>query len=560
MSFEIPENIEGLSLDELKTLLDTARAAGLALVESDDVSAEDIKQAQAIMEFMEQVEETISTQEAAVAEAEKTLADARAKFATPENSEGDDEGNDEGDDEGSDDEPEGEPEDTVEQEPAAVVAAADAASKVAKRAPKPTIPAKEKNVSVIIASADVPGFATGSAMEDLNQVAKGVIARWNAMPTTRIGGKEGVMNRYGVAQFNLADAREDGLYQGNPDFADDQELLMAASKESRLSGNSLTAAGGWCSPSETLYDFCVEESTDGILDLPSITVNRGGLRYTKGPDFAAIYADTDLGWWLTEAQVIAEASKPCIDVECPPFTDTRLDAIGICIRAGLLTRAAYPELVRRYIEATLIAHQHKVAAGFYTRISNAATARTMDGAETTTDSLGILEIGAEYERQRKRMAFNTTLEVLLPVWYKAVIRADLARRNGVEAWNVTDAQIQSYFANRKLRPQWLYNTGQDLVLATAEIQVPATVSAVMYPAGAFVKGTTDIITLDAVYDSTLLAKNTFTALWAEEGAALYNPCGDAIKLTIPTCASGETGAATIASCLGQNAPTPPEEG
>lgn len=555
MSFEIPKSIEGLDLDALRALHDEARAAGAALVEAEDVPAEDIKQAQAIMAFMEQVEKAISEGEGALAEAEKVVADARAKFAEPEASDDDDEDDDEEDDDDeespasdSDDE-----EVEVEEKEAVLTAAADTAAKVAKRAPKPKVPAKEKNVSVIIASADVPGFATGSELDDLTQVAKGVMARWNAMPTGRIGGKVGVQNRYGVAQFNLTEAREDGLYQGNPEFRDDVELFNAAAKEARLTGNSLTAAGGWCSPSETLYDFCSEESTDGILDLPSVTVNRGGIRYTKGPDFSEIYANADLGWWLTEAEVIAEEAKPCLDVECPDFTDVRLDAVGLCIRAGLLTRAAYPELVRRYVEATLIAHQHKVAAGLYTRISTASTARTIDGAETAVDSLAILEFQAEYERQRKRMAFNATLEVLLPVWYKSVLRADLARRNGVEAWNVTDAQIASYFSNRKLRPQWLYNTGQDLTLATAQVVVPTSVSAVMYPAGTWVKGTTDVINLDAVYDSTLLSVNTYTALFAEEGVALVNTCGDSVKVTIPTCASGQTGIADIATCIGQDA-------
>ena len=33
-----------------------------------------------------------------------------------------------------------------------------------------------------------------------------------------------------------------------------------------------------------------------------------------------------------------------------------------CIRAGILTNAAYPELIRRYIEGTLIAQQHALTA------------------------------------------------------------------------------------------------------------------------------------------------------------------------------------------------------
>jgi hypothetical protein len=408
--------------------------------------------------------------------------------------------------------------------------------------------ALSKPTAVLTASADVPGFGTGSQINDLDGIGKALISRMKGLPTTRLGGEEGVTQRYSVAQIDIGANRTDGLVQTND--STDQELVMRASKEARLPGGSLTAAGGWCAPSEVLYDLCVTESTDGLLDLPSITANRGGIRYTKGPSFNDIYNTAGLGWNLTEAQVIAGTpSKTCISVTCPPFTEVRLNAIGICIKAPLLTLAAYPELVRRFTEGALIAQQHKQDTWLLAQIAAGSTTLNANGTPSNThDSLAELEIIAEYQRSQWRASFSTTFEVLAPHWYKTIVRADLARRTGIDLLNVSDAQIESYFSARGLRIQWLANM-QPLTVTSGAVVIPPTVDVLMFPAGTWVKATTDVISLDAVYDSATLLNNEFTALFAESGVAVVNTCWDSLRVTISTCASGRTGEASIADCL-----------
>ena len=205
---------------------------------------------------------------------------------------------------------------------------------------------------VITAAADVPGFSNGQQLEDIKAVAKAFSARAGGFPRGRV---PDTYIRSGVATF----ARDfsDGLVDTNRDFDGPLALFDEAAKESRLPGGSLVAAGGWCAPSETIYDLCVTEELDGILDVPEVDISRGGIRFTKGPDFEDIYADA--GFSLTEAQVIAGTAKPCIEIDCPPFVEVRLDVCGICIKAPILTNVGYPELVQRYIEGTLIAQPHK---------------------------------------------------------------------------------------------------------------------------------------------------------------------------------------------------------
>jgi hypothetical protein len=70
----------------------------------------------------------------------------------------------------------------------------------------------------------------------------------------------------------------------------------------------------------------------------------------------------------------------------------------------------------------------------------------------------------------------------------------------------------------------------------------------MYPAGTFIKGTTDVINVSAVYDAASLAVNTYTGLFFEEGLLVAKMCNEATLLTLAICNSGKTGIANIAAC------------
>jgi hypothetical protein len=70
---------------------------------------------------------------------------------------------------------------------------------------------------------------------------------------------------------------------------------------------------------------------------------------------------------------------------------------------------------------------------------------------------------------------------------------------------------------------------------------PATFHALMYPAGSWIKGTADVINLNAVYDAAELSTNTYTALFFEQGILVAKQCYDSIAATIPVCTAGRTG-------------------
>jgi hypothetical protein len=542
MDFEIPENLDGLGRDEIAALVAKAyeESAAFDKIADEDFTPENLEELEKLANLIETGNATVAKIDAEAQKNADRLANARKAVAKPEPTPE------------PDPEPEPEPAPVEDEEKVPVTAAAkrkQVTQRLARTTPAPELP--ERPQATIIASADVPGFGTGAIMGDLDAVAEGFIARFGAMPPGKVGNMQ---NRYGVA--TIKKARTDGLVLEGGQFRSLQDLLQEASRESRLPGGSLTAAGGWCAPSETVYDLCTIESTDGLWDVPSVNATRGGLNFTKGPDFSDFYAYAATAF-QTEAEAEAGTTKVCIDVECPPFTDVRMDVAYACIRAGILTNSAYPELIRRYVEGVLIAQQH------------AMTARLISQAETVTGAaisltdvwanvigfLAMLELVAEGERQRFRMARSATLEIILPFWTRAAIRADLSNRTGVELTNVTDQMIDAHFATRGLRVQFIYNY-QELDVTTAGVATdyPDTVETIMYPAGTFVNLTKDVISLEAIYDSTGLETNTYTAMFAEEGMALANVCHDPRRLSIPFQVTGLTAAAIINQDLGEAPP------
>lgn len=557
MEFEIPESLDGLTADEVRALRDKAHEAGIALASKsdDETTTEDLDKMDALQAFLADADAKVESLEAEETERVERLAKARGAF-----------------------EPKAEEQAPAEEEAPKEEAKAEEKEVVLASAGKQRVAlagrlngkspvedeATEKPRAALTASGDIPGYSVGQKFEGLSDLADAATALFGVMPS------EAPMTVAPRRHFGLArikKARTDGLHMESNEFRSLQEVIEAASKESRLPGGSLTAAGGWCAPSETVYDLCEGETLDGLWDVPEVGVSRGGLAFTKGPDFSEIFR---LGGFLqTEAEAEAGTEKRCWNVECPDFEDVRLDAIGICITAGILTNAAYPELVRRYISGALTALQHRISGNLISRaVAIAGPAVAVPNTfENTSSLLTAIELVIEGERQRYRLGLTQTLEVVLPFWVRSAIRADLANRTGVDLLNVTNAQIDSYFATRGARVQFVYNwqelpvtsgtgTEGDPYVNETIVDWPAAVSALIYPAGTFTRLSQDLIRLDNVYDSTNIRTNSFTGIFAEEGIALANTCWEARHIVLPMPVTGRTGAADISHDWG-TAPVAP---
>lgn len=333
-------------------------------------------------------------------------------------------------------------------------------------------------------------------------------------------------------------------------------VLSKAVSEHRLPGNSLVAAGGWCAPSETLYDLLEMESRDGLFSLPEVGVARGGIRRTLGPDFADIFRSIT-GFHYTEEQDQdglygvdefgigdgSEGDKPCYKVECPDFEEFRLEVIGLCLSAGLLQQRAYPEVIARTLRGALVAHDHRISARTIRRIESGSDAVNMTSTHgSAAPLLQAIELQVEHLRYTSRMPRGATVEGVFPFWVRGAIRADLAERNGVDMLAVSDQQIANWFTLRGISPQFVYNWQDINVLDAANFTGwPTEVKFLLYPAGTWVRGSSDIITIDSLFDSTQLRQNDYTALFTEEGWMVVKMGHYSRVVTVPINADGVTG-------------------
>lgn len=450
--------------------------------------------------------------------------------------------------------------------------------------PVPSVPAVTAHVG-----ANAGGFVgkmVGEEFSGIHEISKVIIEN------ARSSGSTGGSGRQALAQFKRNRGAEFTIDTDNE--GESLRILNHARDEKRLHGGSLakawqhgidqgtaslTAAAGWCAPSQNDYDLCRQWSAGvGIADFPTVTVTRGGINYTPDFDFATIYANAVAAGggsnFLTEAQVIADTAKTCSVIPCPTFTNRRLDVMALCIRASFLQMAGYPEVVSLWQDGLLAAHEQEmnriIIADLLTRAGAATVLAPVDpdpGAMNDSFTSALLS-GMEQAREdliyRLMLPWSATIEILLPHWILPNIRADLSRRSGDTGnlLNVSDSYIASLFSTRGLRVQFVRGWQDGLITGGAlnpafpggdaatpfNTSLPNTVSFLAYPAGSVAVARQDVVTLTNVYDSTLLATNQFTSLFAEEGFAPIYPCPGQRLYTVTGCTGGITGAHSI-NCI-----------
>ena len=373
---------------------------------------------------------------------------------------------------------------------------APSASAVRRHTPAQEAPKASGPEVVITAAADVPGFAGGQNI-GLLDVARAMHSKARTLNDRS--------PRVPVAQISYPIAPENKV---GADLAHNMDVLDRVTSQS-----SLTAAG-WCAPSTNLYDLFAVDAGDGLIDLPTVQVTRGGLNV---PGFIGLGEAEDALWTWTEDSRDDEDTKPCLYVPCPEFTDYRLLAEGLCITAGNLTDRAYPELTQRFVQLAVNAHLHRVSAAIINDIAGGATGVSMNAVNSSAAGsiLNAIDLQVADYRSQFRMSVNSVLEAVFPLWTRELMRSDLAMRNGVMLTNVSDADLAAHFATRKVRPQFVHDY-QALYGVGAAVEWPASVSFLLYAAGSYVRGDGGTIDLGVVRDSILNATNDFTAAWTEQ--------------------------------------------
>lgn len=442
-------------------------------------------------------------------------------------------------------------------------------SDTARHAPGVQLPERQLSVT---ASVDIPGIATGGKLTSMDAVVDAFQRKAKSMPDARAGIAEGPTVATIRNEFeHTIDSRTSPSEVG--------ELFKHLTR--RDAAEALVAGGGWCAPSEIRYDFFNVATSDGKIDLPTVGVTRGGIRFPQSPSLASAVWTTPSGsnqnlagfggqafnvssvpWLWTEASDIATVTgspnKPCVRVPCPSFDEERLECYGVCLTAGNLTDDAYPEATANTIRLLMAAHERAINARLIALMVARSTASGTLGLAANAayqNFVGGLNLAAVDYRESLGMGIDEVVEVVAPHWIAQVIQGDLAWRTGADTLlSVTKAQITGYLADRNIRIQWVDDwqvraTGLPGA-STALTEWPATAQIMLYAAGTFVRGTGLSLDLGVIRDSVLNAENDFTAAWSEE-CNLIAKVGHVSRLyTVNIEVNGATGATITPNATG----------
>lgn len=584
MEFEIPENINRFSvqgLRELQAEANEAHAALLASVTPDTVTDEQLAQLEALKTFTVTIDEKITADATAQADAEAraarfsaasqtittpapaatTVGNAAEVTVTEVTQTG--------------------PEHGTEHSHTAEPGSALSALRISDLGPddvsqEPAV--LRAGYATLIAAADVPGVPAGQPL-DMAGFARAFLAR--TASHAAMGNVQGeIVNGVAVIQRNYP--AELSVFGDQRD----EEILANVVNESRLPGGSLresarlryqelggdnnpdalVAASGWCAPSETDYSICMQITTDGLLDTPEVQARRGGIRHNTGLDFGTVYGSGTGFFNLSEAEVAAGTQKTCLEIPCPDFTDDRLGVTGVCLTGNLLAIRGYPEYTEAFTRGAMAVSAHQVNSLQIAAMVTGSTAVTLSGAPWASDGTVVSQVFSAVEmaivdiKYRLRLQRNATLEVVLPFWLLAQMRADFIRRNGGDyafTPGLADSQIMAWFNLRGARVQFVYDWQDAFSTAvtagspgstTPISALPTSLQFLVYPAGTWVRAVSDVITLNSVYDSTKLVSNQVTHLFTETGWKMMRMCPVSRVYTIAICPSGETTSTQSVTC------------
>ena len=146
-------------------------------------------------------------------------------------------------------------------------------AETARHAPKPRVP--EQRLAVT-ASVDIPGIAHGDSVRNLQGLADVVARKAKSMPVTRNNPNHQLVATIRNEFQHTVDDRTSA--------AQVEELIRHLTGPDKQ--QALVAGGGWCAPSEIRYDFFNIACADGMIDLPTFGVTRGGIQFPVSPSLA----------------------------------------------------------------------------------------------------------------------------------------------------------------------------------------------------------------------------------------------------------------------------------
>lgn len=299
-----------------------------------------------------------------------------------------------------------------------------------------------------------------------------------ANATRRIGGNRA--QRYTVATVRTEYPESRRLTRANAfaNMARVEEVVDEA-RGVRAADNALTAAG-LCAPLETLYDVRVIGDPDRpIRDaLVRFGAERGGIQYRPAFDGVTQTGGTGV-WTVANDEADPLVPKTCLEIDCPGIVTAEIEAIYQCLTFSNMSSRFDPEWMAAVERAQEIAHARFAENRLYTQLlAGSKTLYTTQLLGAVRDILATLDKVIAYYRNVHRLADETPLRWIAPLWAKYLMRADMVRQmvgDGMQVLSVTDAQINSWFTDRNVNVTFHLDgvDPADITVPDPDVVVPA---------------------------------------------------------------------------------------
>jgi hypothetical protein len=320
-------------------------------------------------------------------------------------------------------------------------------------------------------------------------------------------------------------------------------------------------AGGFCAPLETLYDTpIVGDVNRPVRDaLAGFSAERGGIQFRPALD--AVAQTGGVGVWTPENDAeIPPPVKSCAEIDCPGVGDAVVNAIYQCLLLSNMSARFAPESTQAALRAVTVA-QARVAENdlLETLLAGSKLLTTAPLLSATRDILATLDKVLAYYRMVHRVPERVPLRLIIPLWAKSLMRADITRQmvgDGLGALGVTDETVNDWFTVRNVLVAW-HNDGlpadtvgsvsipaQAYALATSGSPVPGfpdKLDALLFAEGDWLYLDGGQLDVGVVRDSALNERNRFQ-VFAEtfEGAAFRG--AESLRLVIEAQPTGASAA------------------
>ncbi len=607
---EIPEDLKGLSDEDVQQLLDDHISAA-ALIDADDaeflkdMSGDDvIAQYTAGVEQIQKLRVEHKEREDAHAEYQAKKAELASKINPTEEVTEDEtlevvaeDSGDEGDSGDAGDEDEGSSKEVEAVEEEKVLVTASIQPRYSRTPPMPTaertpVPIAEETGTALVAAGGYKGDYPASLDPDslanlmrdaamdlgpLNKTEKpgkvvtetegiGHWEIWADGTKTRKGGFgqinwDGPKTKVAKATFEFPEER---TLNGSDDYEKIRAVLpettQFAGKSGGHGGQALVASGGLCAPLTPIYsmpNFATE--AEPVWDaLPVFQAARGGVNVPTATYIADITTAISSISEANDALGSTFATKSCQDLDCPDYTETAVNIFAHCREYGNLNARAWPEKIA-HENALTMAALARVSEGFMLDRIKALSVNVTNGAETLGALIYLVDAIVKTAfgiRGRLRMPREARFRALIPSWVPDMLVLDNIQTQ-FDRFRSKE-ELVAYLRSVGVDPVFYLDTPStgttqlpDSAQTAAAIDgLPDVVQWAIYPEGAFIGIDMGVLELGIVRDHVLNATNDFQVFGERfRNLARLAPAQACYWVTSDVCPTGQfPGAGTVRTC------------